>query len=78
MDTSAHSSNTTAGSGTNKLVTAPTSFTNNLAGVPADYAQNLCLSSDLLLVGTTDTSTLASAITAYSDGYKATISLDLE
>lgn len=78
VDTAAHSANTTAGTGTNKLVTAPTSFTNILPGVPASYAENLCLSSDLQLVGTTDTSTLDSTITAYSDGYKATISLDLE
>jgi len=75
---SAHSSNTSAGSGTNSLTTAPSSYTNNLPGVSADFAENLCLSSDLLLSGTTDTSSLDSTITAYSDGYKAKISLALE
>lgn len=78
IGTSPHSSNTTAGSGTNALTTAPTSFTNVLPGVPASYAENLCLSSDLQLTGTTDTSTLDSTITAYSDGYKAKISVNLE
>lgn len=76
--TTPHSSNTTAGQGTNTLTTAPTSFTNVLPGVPASYAQNLCLGSDLTLTGTTDTSTLSSTVTAYSDGYKAKISLNLE
>lgn len=76
--TTPHASNTTAGSGTNTLTTAPTTFSNNLAGVPAAYAENLCLSSDLQLTGSTDTSSLDSTITAYSDGYKAKISLDLE
>lgn len=75
---SAHSSNTTAGAGSNALTAAPSSFTNNLPGVPASFAENLCLSSDLLLTGTTDTSALAAAVTAYSDGYKAKISLNLE
>lgn len=45
--TSPHSSDTTAGSGTNTLTTAPSSFTNVLPGVPASYAENLCLTSDL-------------------------------
>jgi hypothetical protein len=76
--TAPHASNSTAGTGTNTLTSAPTSFSNVLPGVPASYAENLCLSSDLLLTGTTDTSTLDSTITAYSDGYKAKISLDLE
>lgn len=76
--TAPHASNTTPGTGTNTLTTAPTSFSNVLPGVPASYAENLCLSSDLLLTGTTDTSTLDATITAYSDGYTAKISLDLE
>lgn len=74
----AHASNTSVGAGTNALTTAPTSFANNLPGVAAAFAENLCLASDLLLAGTPDTSALAAAITAYSDGYKATISLGLE
>lgn len=40
--------------------------------------ESLCLDSDLELSGTTDTSGLASTITAWSDGYKGTISLALE
>lgn len=74
----AHASNTSAGTGTNALTTAPASYSNNLPGVAAAFAENLCLSSDLLLSGTTDTSSLDATITAYSDGYKAKISLALE
>jgi hypothetical protein len=78
ISTSPVASNQTAGSGTNSLTTAPTSYTNNLPGFPQSYIENLCLSSDLQLTGTTDTSGLDSTITAYSDGYKAKISLNLE
>lgn len=70
-----HSSNNTAGAGTNNLTTAPTSFSNNS---PDQVNENYCISSNLKLEGTTDTSALSSTITAYSDGYKATITLDLE
>lgn len=73
-----HASDTTAGVGTNALTTAPTGYTNNLPGVSSDFAENLCLTSDLALTGTTDTSTLDATITAYSDGYKAKISLGLD
>lgn len=76
--TTPHASNTTAGAGTNTLTTAPTGYTNNLPGFPQSYIENLCLGSDLALTGTTDTSGLDSTITAYSDGYKAKISLTLE
>lgn len=41
-------------------------------------SENLCFTSDLKLEGTTDTSGLSATITAYSDGYKGTISLNLE
>jgi len=73
-----HASDTTAGVGTNALTTAPGSYTNNLPGVSSDFAENLCLTSDLLLTGTTDTSSLDATITAYSDGYKAKISVALD
>ena len=36
------------------------------------------MTADLKLEGTTDTSSLSTTITDYSDGYKGTISLDLE
>jgi hypothetical protein len=73
-----HASNQTAGSGTNSLTAAPASFTSNLPGAPLSYIENLCLTSDLQLTGTTDTSGLDATITAYSDGYKAKVSLNLE
>jgi len=76
--TTPHASNKVAGSGTNSLTAAPASFTNNLPKFPQSYVENLCLSSDLQLTGTTDTSGLDSTITAYSDGYKAKITLTLE
>lgn len=76
--TTPHASNQQAGSGTNTLTTPPANYSNNLPGFPASYIENLCLGSDLALVGTQDTSGLDATITAYSDGYKAKISLNLE
>jgi hypothetical protein len=70
-----HASDNTSGAGTNNLTTAPTAFTNSS---PDMVNENYCLGSNLKLEGTTDTSALSSTITAYSDGYKATLSLDLE
>jgi len=70
-----HSSNNTSGSGTNNLTTAPTDFTNSY---PSRVSDNLCLSSNLQLAGTSDTSSLSSTITSYSDGYAATLTLELE
>lgn len=68
-------SNKSAGSGTNNLTTAPASFTYSS---PNMVNENLCGTSDLLLAGTTDTSGLSSTITEYSDGYKGTLTLNLE
>lgn len=36
------------------------------------------MSADLKIEGTTDTSSIGATITAFSDGYKGTISLNLE
>lgn len=69
------STNTTSGTTGNTLVTAPTSYTNSK---PARVSDNLCLSSYLELTGTTDTSGLASTITAFSDGYKGKFTLALD
>lgn len=73
--TVAPTSNTSAGTGSNNVVVAPTSFTNLY---PNLYSQNYCSSTNLLLEGTTDTSSLATAVTAFSDGYlaRSTVSLD--
>jgi len=57
------------------LTTAPTAFTNTS---PYKVNEQYCLSSNLELTGTSDTSGLSSTITAWSDGYKAKISLSLE
>jgi len=73
--TTPHAANNSQGGGTNSLTTAPTSFTNSS---PSKVSEQYCLSSNLALVGTSDTSGLSSTITAHSDGYKATVSLGLE
>jgi len=64
-----------AGSGTNTLSTAPASFTNSS---PNKVNQNYCGGSNLDLTGTSDTSGLTTAITSWSDGYMAKITLNLE
>lgn len=61
-----HSSNNTSGSGTNNLSTAPTDYNNSF---PNRVSDNFCSSTNLKLAGTSDTSSLSSTITAYSDGY---------
>lgn len=58
----------TVGGGTNTLTSAPSSYSST----------DFCIGANLKLEGTTDTSSLASAVTAYSDGYKATSTLALE
>lgn len=73
--TVAPTSNTASNGGTNALTAAVSSFTYSS---PSTYQENKCVATSLLLEGTTDTSNLASAITAYSDGYKANISVALE
>jgi hypothetical protein len=62
----APTANTSAGSGANTLTTSPTSFKN---AAPNRVDQNLCSSTNLNLTGLADTSALAAAVTAYSDGY---------
>jgi len=69
-------SNAVAGTGSNALTVHPTATFTNAS--PNRVDQNLCIGTNLLLAGTADTSTLASAVTAYSDGYKATVTLALE
>jgi len=71
----APTANTSAGAGANTLTTSPTSFTNS---APNRVDQNLCSSTNLDLTGLADTSALAAAVTAYSDGYKATITMTLD
>lgn len=65
----------TASGGTNNMTTAAASFSNSPGGCLTD---NYCITSTLLLAGTTDTSGLAQAIKDYSDGYKATWDIALE
>lgn len=67
--------NNTPGAGTNNLTSTPSIFTNVF---PDISSENWCSSSNLKLEGTTDTSSLSSTITAYSDGYKGIITLDLD
>jgi len=65
----------TAGSGTNTLITAPTKFYNK----GLDQVQfNYCSDTNLLLAGTSSTTSLSSVITAWSDGYTATLTLDMD
>ena len=67
--------NTAGGTGTNRVADAPASFTNRH---PNLYRLNYCSSTNLMLEGTTDTSSLSTDVTAYSDGYllKSTMVLD--
>ena len=73
--TTPHASDNSVGGGTNTLTTAPISFTNSS---PFKVNEQYCLSSNLELTGTSDTSGLSSTITAWSDGYKAKVTLSLE
>lgn len=57
----------TAGVGTNNITTEPSTYD----------GLDFCMGSNLLLEGTEETSTLAATVSAYSDGYKATSSLEL-
>lgn len=70
-------SNSTPGTGANALTTAPATFTNAFPNRIND-SQNFCSSTNLLLSGLADTSALASTITAYSDGYLATVTMALD
>lgn len=65
----------TAGTGSNTLTSAATVFTNV---APNRVTDNFCADTNLLLAGQADTSTLPAAVTAYSDGYKATITMALD
>ena len=66
----------TAGTGANTLVTAPTQFFNTF---PNNFEQNYCSGANLLLAAyTTDTSTLATAVAAFSDGYQATLTISMD
>lgn len=67
--------NTAAGSGANALTTSPTAFFN---ASPSRVDQNYCSSTNLNLTGLADTSALAATVTAYSDGYMATITMALD
>lgn len=73
----APTANTTAGTGANALTTAKATFTNSFPDRVND-SQNFCSSTNLLLSGLADTSALASTITAYSDGYLATVTMALD
>jgi hypothetical protein len=73
----APTANMTQGTGANALTTAKASFTNIFPDRITD-SQNWCSSTNLLLSGLADTSALASTVTAYSDGYLATITMALE
>jgi hypothetical protein len=71
----APTSNTSAGTGANNLTTSPTSFKNSS---PDRVDQNYCSTTNLALTGLADTSALAATVTAYSDGYQATITMALD
>lgn len=67
--------NNTKGTTGNALAAAPSTFTN---AYPDRVNDNLCLTSHLNLAGTADTSGLGDTITAWSDGYKGTTTLELD
>lgn len=70
-----YANDTTAGSGSVTLTTAPTKFSNTS---PEIYNQNMCIGSNFELIGTSDTSSLSDTITSWSDGYKGKATLNLE
>lgn len=67
--------NTTGPVGATEVVTAPASFT---TAYPDTYTSNWCSTTNLLLEGTSDTSMLATAVTAHSDGYAITSTIALD
>jgi len=67
--------NSSAGAGSNSLVTSKGTYTNK---VPDMLQGNFCTTSNLLLEGTTDASTLSTVVAAFSDGYKASSSMQLD
>lgn len=67
--------NATAGSGANTLTSSKASFSNTSGN---RYDQNYCSEAKLLLVGKAATTTLATAVAAFSDGYKAEVTLKLD
>jgi len=68
-------SNTTGGTGSNTLTLSPTAFT---TVYPNRVDANYCSDTNMLLSGISDTSTLGATVTAFSDGYQATISMALD
>lgn len=76
FDTVAPTIYKTGSNGNNNITTAPASFSMN--DLPTSYASNFCLTMDLQLSGTTDTSALDTAVSAYTDGYKGVSTIGLE
>jgi len=68
-NTYAPTTSTTAGTGTNSIVTATASYTNKF---PNLYQEDYCSATNFKLSGTTDTGSLTTAVKAWSDGYTVT------
>lgn len=75
FDTVLPTTNTMAGSPENVMITPKTSYTNEF---PNKYQANFCSYTTLELAGTTDTSTLATTVAEYSDGYYAKSTMAME
>lgn len=67
--------NSSAGTVGTVLTTAPTAYTNSF---PTMVSNNYCAASNLLLAATPTTTTLDATVSAYSDGYRATLTISLE
>ena len=64
----------TAGTGVNTVVTAPSKYYNDFI----IYEANYCSDTNLHLAGTADTSELASVVKNYSDGYYGILTITMD
>lgn len=67
--------NTSAGSGSNILAEPEAAFTTE---EPSKLQGKFCAGTTMILEGTIDTTTLSDTISAYSDGYKASTTIQMD
>lgn len=74
-DTYAPTTFTTAGTGTNNVVSGVDSFTNTF---PNLYSMDYCSTTNIKLSGTGNTEDLTAEVKAWSDGYKMTSTISMQ
>lgn len=75
FSTVAPTTNTSAGTGTNALVTQSTEYSKAFENL---YLNDFCSTTSVLLEGTDDISALSTVVKAFSDGYKISSSLAMD